>query len=160
MKKMISFLTIISFLLIGVYGCSQSQEDEPKEVAKQFITAKYQIDDYENIPDIAKNAEKYLTPEQLKRFRTNREGYMAQDVAKDLKVNIEVKDISLEEKKKEKNRVMYDYNVTILLKDQNGNEVHSVHKTGQITLINSDEKWLVDHDWSDKSKIPNTNFSL
>jgi hypothetical protein len=81
---MIPFLAIISLLLIGVHGCNQSQKDEPIEVAKQFITTKYQIDDYENIPDIEKNVEKYLTSKELKRFRANREGYFAQFVAKDL----------------------------------------------------------------------------
>jgi hypothetical protein len=157
MKTFISLLTMIPLLFIGVYGCSQSQKDDAKEVAKQFITTTYQIDDYENIPDIDKNVEKYLTPKQMERFKANREGSKAPDIAKDLKVNIEVKNISLEEKKQEKNRVLYNYNVSILLKDKNGKEVYAAQKKGQITLVNINNKWLVDNEWSEPIKLPNSN---
>jgi hypothetical protein len=64
------------------------------------------------------------------------------------------------EEKKEKNKVVYDYNATIVLKDKKGNEVYVVHKTGQMIPVNKNEKWLIDSDWSELNKIPNTTHGL
>lgn len=161
MRKVILFFFMISLVFLGLYGCGSSSSSEgAKQVAQQFIKTKYQVDDYEKLPDIYKKVENYLTPDELKRFKANREGSKAPDVAKDLKLNIEVKNISLKESKKEKNNVLYDYETTIIFKDEDGKEVYSIHKVGQIKLVNRDGKWLIDNDWSKTEKIPNTMHVL
>lgn len=152
---------MISVVFWTVYGCAPSSSSEDaKQVAQQFIRTKYQVNDYKNLPNIYKKVEKYLTSEELKRFKANREGSKAPDIAKDLRLNIEVKNISLKESQKEKKNVLYDYEITIVFKDENGKEIYSIPKTGQIKLINRNGKWLVDNDWSEINKIPNTTHVL
>jgi len=159
-------LSCYALILFIVSACGNTTdatlEDKAIEHGKEFITELYTIDnadfDFEDVEatlDLQDEFLPYFTDEEFENLAIKRFFIMPQEAANAQDSTISVKEMELESYERDdvdEDAVNVEHEFTLVLTDQDGNEVEEFDITGQMTVIETEDGLKIDryHD----SKIP------